>query len=161
MDEDRMQFHTFRGYTLIQREDGNLTPSMEDYLEMIYRLSGERGYTRINDLSQALSVQPPSTTKMVQRLAKYGYLRYERYGILELTSEGRKLGNLLLKRHEMLEDFLRLLGVKGNVLHDTERIEHIISDETLECINGFVEFAKANPEWLQRYRGRFSGVKEG
>ena len=39
---------------------------MEDYLEMIYRLSKENGYTRINELSNALNVQPPSATRMVK-----------------------------------------------------------------------------------------------
>ena len=75
-------FHTFNEY--MKKEDNSLTASMEDYLEMIYRLSLNTGFTRINELSNALNVQPPSATKMVQKLNKLGLLDYKKYGILFL-----------------------------------------------------------------------------
>jgi Mn-dependent DtxR family transcriptional regulator len=40
------------------------------------------------------------------------------------------------------------MGVKQNVLKDTERIEHIISDELVCRIKWFVLFATEHPEWL-------------
>ena len=38
-ENNREEFHTFRGYTLAQFARDDLSASMEDYLEMIYRLS--------------------------------------------------------------------------------------------------------------------------
>lgn len=146
----RQEFHTVRGYALQNQNHYSLTPSMEDYLEMIYRLSHDKTYLRIHVLATALNVQPPSATKMVQRLAKAGCLKYEKYGVLELTPRGRDLGVQLLKRHQTLENFLSLLGVKDNLLKDTEKIEHSLSQETLECIGFFVEFAKKNPLIMQQ-----------
>jgi DtxR family Mn-dependent transcriptional regulator len=135
-------FRTFRGYSLMDQKTARLTPSMEDYLEMIYRLAGEDGYARVNDLASALNVQPPSTSRMVRRLAEMGHVRYQKYGILELTPEGKRLGKFLVHRHNTIEEFLRLLGVRDNVLSDTEKIEHIVSDETLECMEKYIESLK-------------------
>jgi len=146
------KFYTFRGYSLMAQQDSDLTPSMEDYLEMIYRLASSNGYTRTNDLAEALNVKPPSASKMVQRLARRGYLEYEPYGVLTLTPKGAELARFLLERHNTLKEFLETLGVRENALRDTERIEHSISRETLDCIAAFMAFLRTEPSWLSRYR---------
>jgi Mn-dependent DtxR family transcriptional regulator len=118
-----------------------MTASMEDYLEMICRLSKKTGFTRIYELSNALNVQPPSATMMVQKLAKLKLLKYEKYGIVILEKKGIKLGELLLKRHKTIESLLIILGINNNfILEETEKIEHTISGETLERINVFINF---------------------
>ena len=44
-----------------------LTASMEDYLEMIYRIHKEEGYVRMNQLARKkLNVRPSSASKTVQ-----------------------------------------------------------------------------------------------
>lgn len=150
--DKRQEFHTVRGYALRSQDNQDLTPSMEDYLEMIFRLSQGQHPVRLNDLALALNVQPPSATKMVQRLAEAKYLNYEKYGAVELTDRGRDMGKKLLKRHQTLEDFFQLLGVEENLLKDTEIIEHSLSNETLDHICLFVEFAKQNPEIIASFR---------
>lgn len=145
------EFHTFRGYDLQNRDHRNLSPSMEDYLEMIFRLSKSTGFTRIIDLATGLNVRPSSATKMVQRLSKEGYLLYEKYGVIRLTLLGQDIGQELLKRHETLEKFLHLLGVRENLLNDTEKIEHSLSSETLGAISLFVEFMQEHQELLGMY----------
>jgi DtxR family Mn-dependent transcriptional regulator len=151
MTKETDEFYTFRGYTIQTRDNQGLTPSMEDYLEMIYRLSQEKGYTRMNDLAAALNVQPPSAHKMVRKLAKAKYLHYEKYGLIELLPIGHQLGSQLLERHKTLEEFLQLLGVTTNILQDTEKIEHSVSEETLHCIFAFVQFAKKSPLWMEEF----------
>jgi len=127
-------FHTVRGYELIADSLKPLTSAMEDYLEMIYRSCVSTGFTRINKLAELLNVQASSATKMVRKLADSGYINYERYGIIRLTDKGREAGSFLLERHQVIETFLNNLGVKKNVLRQTELIEHNISKETLEKI---------------------------
>jgi Mn-dependent DtxR family transcriptional regulator len=143
-------FYTFNGY--IKKDDNLLTASMEDYVEMIYRLSAEKGFTRINDLSTALNVQPPSATKMVQRLAELKLANYEKYGYIELTELGKKIGEELLNRHNVIEEFLGLLGVSTSILEETEKIEHSINKETLKCIYIFLDFVKDNPDIRDKYK---------
>jgi Mn-dependent DtxR family transcriptional regulator len=139
------EFHTFNSY--MKKIHKRMTASMEDYLEMICRLSKKTGFTRIYELSNALNVQPPSATMMVQKLAKLKLLKYEKYGIVILEKKGIKLGELLLKRHKTVESLLTILGVNSNfILEETEKIEHTISGETLECINNFINFLNERPE---------------
>jgi DtxR family Mn-dependent transcriptional regulator len=146
------KFHTVRGYELLNQGSNVLTPSMEDYLEMSYRLGKDKGYARISDLAQALNVQPPSASKMVQKLAEMGYLNYERYGVIEFTELGREIGEYLLKRHETIQSFLIMIGVVHNTLEDTEKIEHSISEETYKYITLFSQFIQQNQQLLEAYR---------
>ncbi len=156
MENQGREFRTVRGYQIKQRETTAITASMEDYLEMIYRLAREKGYTRIGDLATALNVQPPSASKMVQKLAEMGYLQFEKYGVIELSKKGREHGRYLLKRHETLERFLAIIGVKEQLLEETEKIEHYISPETIGKIMLLVEFMEDNPEWMQAFHEKFS-----
>ena len=128
------EFYTVRGYALLNQEDNYLTPSMEDYLEMCYRLSKNKGFTRMSDLAGALNVQPPSANKMVNKLAELGYLIYEKYGVIQLTDIGIAIGEYLLKRHDIIEEFLLIIGVTDHVLEQTEKIEHNITENTLQNI---------------------------
>jgi Mn-dependent DtxR family transcriptional regulator len=147
---DNQEFHTFSDD--MKKMKGELTASMEDYLEMICRLSKDNGYTRIYELSNALNVQPPSATKMVQKLAELKLLKYERYGIILLEKEGIELGLLLLRRHEMVESLLKILGVSDEfILSETEKIEHTISDDTLKCLSNFIVFIRNNPNVLKEF----------
>ncbi|NLG92215.1 MAG: Fur family transcriptional regulator [Clostridiales bacterium] len=147
----RSNFYTFNGY--MKKDEDALTASMEDYLEMIYRLSYETGFTRIHILSKALNVQPSSATKMVQNLAQIGMVKYERYGFIMLEEKGKKTGAWLLKRHTILEDFSRIIGVGDScLLEETEKTEHMFSKETILCFADFVEFMRCNPDILERYK---------
>lgn len=144
-------FYTFNEY--MKRDNNPLTASMEDYLEMIYRLSMGNGFTRINELSQSLNVQPPSSSKMVQRLAQLKLLKYEKYGFIILTEKGTRVGEGLLKRHLIVENFLKLIGVDvKNVLSETEKIEHTASPQTSKCMQCMAEFFSKNPHILDEYK---------
>lgn len=144
-------FYTFNEY--MKKEDNNLTASMEDYLEMIYRLSMDTGFTRIHELSSALNVQPPSATKMVQKLAEIKLLKYEKYGILILEENGKKLGEALLNRHNTIEKFLRIFDIPDSeILVETEKIEHTINKQTTKCFFDFVEFIKKNPNIVDEFK---------
>lgn len=166
MDRDR-SFYTFRGYSLQDAQRKNsLSASMEDYLEMIFRLSAEDSYTRVLELANALHVQPPSASRMLQRLSEEGLVEYEKYSIIRLTGQGQKIGAYLLNRHSVLEEFLSLIGVP-DVLEDAERIEHNISAAAMSGISRLLRFFAEDPErtkawkdYLTRPDGE-SGVPEG
>lgn len=151
MDRKDKQFHTFRGYQLLKQEKTRLTPGMEDYLEMIYRHCREEGYIRINKLAELLSVQAPSATRTVQRLAEEGLLDYEKYGVIKLTEEGERIGQILLERHMLIESFLSKIGLTATLLRDTEMIEHNMSMEALESIELFNDFLENNHHILKDF----------
>lgn len=144
-------FFTFREY--MQRLDGSLTASMEDYMEMAYRLCEKTGYTRINELSAALNVQPPAASKMVQKLAEIGMLNYEKYGLIILNDNGHAVGKALLARHNTVERLLRMLGIdEVEILKETELVEHTLSDNTIAQIDLFLDFWQSYPDLVWRYR---------
>lgn len=119
------------------------TPSMEDYLERIYKLIDEKGYARVSDIAEGLEVHPSSVTKMIQKLDKDEYLIYEKYRGLVLTNKGKKIGKRLVDRHELLEEFLEMIGVdQENIYKDVEGIEHHLSWDSITCIAGLVEYFK-------------------
>ena len=144
-------FHTFSGY--MKKDEHLLSASMEDYLEMIYRLSKDTGFTRINELSTDLNVHPPSATRMVQKLGIMNLLQYERYGVIILKNEGKRMGESLLKRHNLIESFFRLMGVKEEeILSETEKVEHTLSSETVRCFENAIEFMSSNQEIFYRFK---------
>jgi Mn-dependent DtxR family transcriptional regulator len=117
------------------------TPSMEDYIEQIYLLIEDKGYARVSDIAEALSVHPSSVTKMVQKLDKDEYLIYEKYRGLILTQKGKKMGKRLVYRHVLLEQFLRIIGVDENLIYqDVEGMEHHMSWEAIDRIGDLVQF---------------------
>ncbi|WP_400241889.1 transcriptional regulator MntR [Niallia sp. JL1B1071] len=129
------------------------TPSMEDYIERIYNLIEDKGYARVSDIAEGLSVHPSSVTKMVQKLDKDEYLVYEKYRGLVLTPKGKKIGKRLVYRHELLEQLLRIIGVKEeNIYEDVEGIEHHLSWDSIDRIGDLVQFFEENPEYTKELK---------
>src|SRR5690606_1767666 len=65
---------------------------------------------------------------------------------------GKELGRRIKERHELLEDFLRLLGVnEADVQRDVEGIEHHVSPGTVSAIEHLVRFLQSHPEWRVRF----------
>ncbi|WP_172194746.1 transcriptional regulator MntR [Saccharibacillus qingshengii] len=129
------------------------TPSMEDYLERIYQLIDEKGYARVSDIAEGLEVHPSSVTKMIQKLDKDEYLVYEKYRGLILTSKGKKIGKRLVDRHQLLEEFLRLIGVEESLIYqDVEGIEHHLSWDSITRIESLVEYFGRDPKRLEELK---------
>ncbi|BDR63355.1 DtxR family transcriptional regulator [Clostridium tetani] len=144
-------FYTVRGYEILKKDKNLLTNSMEDYLEMIYRNSLISGYTRIKELSESLNIRPSSATKMVQKLSELGFVNYEKYGIVKLTKKGEDIGGFLLKRHSIIESFLKNIGVEKDILVNIELIEHSVTEEALEKIDLFNKFLEENRNVKERF----------
>ncbi len=109
--------------------------TVEDYLERILELINSKGYARVVDIAAALKISQASVTNMVQRLDAEGLLKYEKYRGLILTAAGKNLARNITRRHELLSDFLKLLGLPDKVIYrDVEGMEHHVSPATLRAI---------------------------
>jgi len=121
------------------------TPSMEDYIEQIYNLIQSKGYARVSDIAEELLVHPSSVTKMVQKLDKDNFVNYEKYRGFVLTEKGEKVGKKLVFRHELLEEFLEIIGVADeNIYDDVEGIEHHLSWNSIDRIGDLVRYFEAD-----------------
>lgn len=127
---------------------------LEDYLEVIYHLIHDKGYASTVDIAESLRVKPPTVSSMLQRLAGRGYLLHEPYRGMRLTDKGEKIAKSVIARHEVISEFLILLGVDEKVAYqDTEGIEHHIQPATIFTIERLVDYLRQNPEQLRAIKG--------
>ncbi|MDR3584597.1 MAG: iron dependent repressor, metal binding and dimerization domain protein [Desulfosporosinus sp.] len=129
-----------------------LTPSLEDYLEEIYRFSLSLDTVRVTDISNRLKVALPSVTKALYKLRDEGYILYERYGEIKLTHEGKEFGYYLVTRNQLLQEFLALICSKCDFAAEAEAMEHYLSTATIDAIKTLVDFMKLNPSWQQAFK---------
>ena len=120
--------------------------AVEDYLERILELINSKGYARVVDIAAALKISQASVTNMVQRLDAEGLLKYEKYRGLILTAAGKNLARNITRRHELLSDFLKLLGLPDKVIYrDVEGMEHHVSPATLRAIEALTAQLRRRP----------------
>lgn len=127
-----------------------LSPSLEDYLEEIYRLSQSQESIRVSDIALRLDVSLPSVSNAIRRLDEQHYLRYERYREIVLTDKGRFLGKFLVERNGILREFLRVLGSQCNIDQEAEAMEHYLTLPTIRAIESFIGFLWLHPECYQK-----------
>jgi DtxR family transcriptional regulator, manganese transport regulator len=132
--------------------------AVEDYLEQILDLINTKGYARVADIAQGLKISQASVTNMVQRLDAEGLLKYEKYRGLVLTTAGETLARNIMRRHQLLSDFLRMLEIEEEVVyHDVEGMEHHISPQTLNAIEALMEALRNNPVVLSSIKHQTHG----
>jgi len=132
------------------------TRSMEDYLEAIWNLQDKKGYVKAKDIADKLEVSRPSVTEMIKKLSENEYIVYEKYGGIVFTAKGKKLAQEIKKRHTLLVEFLKIIGVdEVTAQRDACKLEHDISPETITCLLEFVEFINLLPEsskWRENFQ---------
>ena len=125
--------------------------AVEDYLERILELINAKGYARVVDIALRLKISQASVTNMVQRLDGEGLLKYEKYRGLVLTTAGETLARSIARRHELLAEFLQLLGLAQEVIeHDVEGMEHHISPATLRAVEALTAQLRRRPALLAK-----------
>ena len=132
--------------------------AVEDYLERILELINSKGYARVVDIASSLEISQASVTNMVQRLDAEGLLKYEKYRGLVLTTAGEELARNITHRHQLLTDFLKLLGIDDDVIyHDVEGMEHHISPPTLRALEALTAQLQRQPALLNKVRNQING----
>lgn len=111
---------------------------VEDYVELIADLLDDGGEARQIDIAQRLGVAQPTVAKMLKRLASEGFISQRPYRGVFLTEAGRQLAETSRSRHQVVEAFLRDIGVSPETARlDAEGIEHHVSAETLRAFKAF------------------------
>ena len=112
----------------------------EDYLELIAELHITNGEARIVDIAKKLGIAQATANKTIQRLISNGYLYKEPYRSVFLTIRGQKLARDSKKRHKIVYNFLRKIGIsKKTATLDSEGIEHHVSQETLNALKKIIK----------------------
>jgi Mn-dependent DtxR family transcriptional regulator len=127
--------------------------STEDHLERIQELIEQKGYARVADLAASLHLSTSAVSNMVRRLARRGFVNYERYRGFTLTPTGRQVAQHVKARHQILTELLELLGLDPEtVSREVEDVEHHLRPETLKIFTQLVAFWRAHPNQLDAFR---------
>ena len=116
-----------------------LTMKEEDYLEAILNISLVKGYAKSRDVAQELDVGPSSVGEMFGKLDKKGLVIYRKYEGVTLTEPGRIIAEQVKFRHDVLVEFLEMIGVPSKIADkDACFMEHELSTVTIQKIREFV-----------------------
>lgn len=124
-----------------------ITHAMEDYLKVIFTLQTENDAVTTQAIAERLSIQSPSVTNMVKRLADLKLVEHTPYRGVVLTESGRKVALEVLRHHRLLELYLSdALGYSWDEVHDeAERLEHSISEEFEARIDRALGYPTTDP----------------
>ena len=112
----------------------------EDYVELIDDLIRETGEARAVDIAEHLGVTHVTVNNTLRRLKRDELVKSEPYRSIFLTPAGKRLADKVRKRHLVVLEFLRAIGVpERDAENDAEGIEHHLSTTTLEAMKRFVE----------------------
>lgn len=128
-----------------------ITAEAEDYLKAMYELGRGSGAAvagrrakkgddprslpvGTSALAQVLGVAAASVSGMLQRMARQGLVKVERYRGAHLTPRGRAAALQLIRRHRVIESYLvTRLGYDWDDVHDeAERLEHAASPDLVD-----------------------------
>jgi|CZCB01.1.fsa_nt_gi DtxR family Mn-dependent transcriptional regulator len=118
-----------------------LTPSTQDYLEVILQLSENNHSTRITDIANALNITKASATQAIDTLINEKMVLKEKYGPVSLTKKGELAALKVKKMHKIIREFLvTVLQVDADIANkDACLIEHVISPQTIAGMIAFLE----------------------
>ena len=115
--------------------EAHLTEVAEDYVELIADLIEEVGEARLTDIAGNMAVTPTTASKIIARLRREGLVESRPYRSVFLTDAGAAMAAESRRRHQIVFDFLRALGLDEETAEaDSEGMEHHVSDATLDAI---------------------------
>ena len=119
----------------------NKFESKEDYLERILMLTEQSDFVRAIDIATSMNYSKPSVSIALKKLKYEDYITVdETNGSIKLTKKGYEVAIEIYERHKILSTALMMLGVDPvTAKEDACKIEHVISDETVEAIRNHVE----------------------
>jgi DtxR family Mn-dependent transcriptional regulator len=125
-----------------------ITISKEDYLKEIYKIAIDNdSNVSTANLAEKLSVTNAATSDMAKKLANAGYIIYEKYKGIRLTTRGKKEALKIIRRHRLWESFLiETLGLNwGEVHEEAEKLEHQTSDFLIDKIDEYLDYPQFDP----------------
>jgi DtxR family transcriptional regulator, Mn-dependent transcriptional regulator len=123
-----------------------LSSSLEDYLEAIYNLVSENKVARSKDIATCLKVSKASVTGALRHLSEKGLINYDPYKFITMTDRGEMVAKLIVRRHEVLKEFLiDILSIEPELADESAcKMEHAISGEVIDKLLLFANFIKKN-----------------
>ncbi len=113
-----------------------ISEPLENYLKEIYELEELKGHARVSDLILIFGVSPGTISSALAKLERMNLVtRKDRK--INLTEEGRKLAEKLIRAHRLSERLLTdIIGIDWVRAHEiAHRLEHVWPDDVLERLD--------------------------
>lgn len=135
---------------------GNLSSSLEDYLECVYNRINANGSVKAIEISKELNVSRASVTEALNKLAKKEYINYGRYEMISITDLGTQKAKEIINKHNIVQSFFEdILGIENQEATETAcRIEHIITENVLNKLSEFTKYCSENADFINQFKGK-------
>jgi len=110
-----------------------VSPTIEEYLEAIYKLQERNGSAKTTELANQLKVALGTITNTIESMEKQNLIVHEPYKGVKLTAKGRKIALDVVRRHRLSERLLvDILRMEWSKAHDAAcKLEHAFADKEL------------------------------
>jgi len=134
-----------------------LSSSLEDYLEVIYTLSKDKGHAHSTEIAELLNVKKASVTGALRSLKAKGLVNYEPYGPAVLTKDGGKAAKAVAEKHSIIKSFfVNVLGIDKKTAQNAAcKAEHALGPTVINRLLTFNEFLENENENGVDLVGRF------
>jgi DtxR family Mn-dependent transcriptional regulator len=139
-----------------------ISEPLENYLKEIYELEELKGHARVSDLILIFGVSPGTISSALAKLERMNLVtRKDRK--INLTEEGRKLAEKLIRAHRLSERLLTdIIGIDWVRAHEiAHRLEHVWPDDVLERLDEILGRPRTCPHGhpIPGRVGKVEGVK--
>ncbi len=112
-----------------QVHGGNPTPTVEDYVAVIYGLVSDAKPVTASQIGRRLDVSLPTVGATLRRMERDGLVAFHERRHIGLTPAGERLGESIARRHRLVERLLTdILGLSWQDVHEeAHRLEHAVS----------------------------------
>lgn len=117
-----------------------ISKSLEEYIKTMYVLKKQNGNIRVTDIANKMNCTKPSVNKALNNLKEEKLVKYETYGIIELTEEGENLAKKILEAYDIVYVFFKeVLNLEEEqATAEAEKIKSTITDDTINKLAKYV-----------------------
>jgi DtxR family Mn-dependent transcriptional regulator len=135
-----------------------LSENLEDYLETILILQNENSVARVKDIAAKLGVLSGTVTSALKTLSEKELINYKPYSFITLTKKGKTIGREVLRRHNVVKDFLQcvLLLDESKAEANACRMEHSMDKIAINRLVQFIEYIYQCPRTGEDWIGNFN-----
>ncbi len=138
-----------------QRYGGReLTPVLENYLEIIFQLEMHEGAARAGAIADEAGVSRSTVTSSLKVLKSMGLVEYSPYSLIRLTDEGLIIGRDIAHRHLVFQELLQhILYVHEERANEVAcMLEHVVPPDVIKRVGQFILFLKSRPEFWEKWQ---------
>ena len=142
-----------------------LSENLEDYLETILVLQKENTVARVKDIAERLDVLSGTVTSALRSLSEKEMINYKPYSFITLTKKGEKIAKEILRRHNVVKDFLQciLLLDEEKAEENACRMEHSMDKVAVNRLVQFIDYIYSCPrtgeDWISNFNTFFTQNK--